>query len=57
MVLPGITIGYNTIIGAGSVVTKDISPNCVAFGNPCTIRRDINDRDNEYYYKNMKIEK
>ena len=35
IVLPGVSIGDNTIIGAGSVVTKNISANCVAVGNPC----------------------
>lgn len=37
-------------------VTKDIPANCVAFGNPCKVRREINDRDKKYYYKNMKID-
>ncbi len=35
VILPGITIGDNVVIGAGSVVTKDIPSNCVAVGNPC----------------------
>lgn len=34
VILPGVTIGSNVVIGAGSVVTKDISDNCVAFGSP-----------------------
>ena len=40
-VMPGVTIGDNTIIGAGSVVTKDIPSNVVAVGNPCKIIKDI----------------
>lgn len=56
VILPGVTIGDNTVIGAGSVVTKDIPPNCVAFGNPCRIVREISDRDKQYYYKNMEID-
>lgn len=40
-VLAGVTIGDNTVIGAGSVVTKDIPPNVVAVGNPCKIIRKI----------------
>lgn len=40
-ILPGVTIGDNTVIGAGSVVTKDIPGNVLAFGNPCRIIRDI----------------
>lgn len=55
VVLPGVTIGDNTVIGAGSIVTKDIPPNVVAVGNPCRVMRPINDRDKEYYYKDMKI--
>ena len=39
--MPGVTIGDNTIIGAGSVVTKDIPSNVVAVGNPCKIIKDI----------------
>jgi maltose O-acetyltransferase len=35
LVLPGVTIGKKSIIGAGSVVTKDIPPYCIAVGNPC----------------------
>lgn len=41
VVLPGVTIGDNTVIGAGSVVTKDIPSNVVAVGNPCKVLRNI----------------
>lgn len=41
IVLPGVTIGENTTIGAGSVVTKDIPANVVAAGNPCRVIREI----------------
>ena len=44
-ILPGVTIGNNTIIGAGSVVTKDIPGNVVAVGNPCRVLRPITDED------------
>ncbi|WP_096527722.1 sugar O-acetyltransferase [Candidatus Nitrosoglobus terrae] len=40
-VLPGVTIGDNTVIGAGSVVTKDIPNNVIAVGNPCKILKEI----------------
>ncbi|MBQ8683079.1 MAG: sugar O-acetyltransferase [Clostridia bacterium] len=56
IVLPGITIGDNVVIGAGSVVTKDLPDNVVAVGNPCRILREVNDHDREYYFKNRKIE-
>ena len=40
-VMPGVKIGDNTVIGAGSVVTKDIPANVVAVGNPCKIIKEI----------------
>lgn len=55
IVLPGVTIGENTVIGAGSVVTKDIPANVVAVGTPCRILREINEYDKEYYFKDRKI--
>lgn len=55
IVLPGVTVGDNTVIGAGSVVTKDIPANVVAVGNPCRVLRKISDHDKEYYYKDRKI--
>lgn len=42
IILPGVTIGENTVIGAGSIVTKSIPDNVVAAGNPCRIIREIN---------------
>lgn len=44
-VLPGVTIGDNVVIGAGSVVTKDIPSNVVAVGNPCRVLREITEAD------------
>lgn len=41
IVLPGVTIGANSVIGAGSVVTKDIPPNSLAVGNPCKVIRNL----------------
>lgn len=48
-VLPGVTIGSNTIIGAGSVVNKDIPDGVIAVGNPCKVIRRITDADKEKY--------
>jgi Acetyltransferase (isoleucine patch superfamily) len=45
IVLPGVTIGNNTIIGAGSVVTHDIPSDVIAAGNPCKVLRKITDKD------------
>lgn len=56
VVLPGITIGENSVIGAGSVVTKDIPANVVAVGNPCKVLRPIGDHDKEFYFKNRRFE-
>ncbi|MGN0466129.1 MAG: sugar O-acetyltransferase [Lachnospiraceae bacterium] len=56
LVMPGITIGDNVVIGAGSVVTKDIPSNVIAVGNPCKVLREINEHDKEYYFKNRKID-
>lgn len=41
IVLPGVKIGDNCVIGAGSVVTKDIPANSLAVGNPCRVIRTI----------------
>lgn len=48
-VLPGVTIGDNTIIGAGSVVTKSIPANVLAVGNPCRVVRQITEADKMKY--------
>lgn len=55
IVLPGITIGDNSVIGAGSVVTKDIPENVVAVGNPCRVLREIGEKDRKYYFKDLQI--
>lgn len=44
-ILAGVNIGDNSIIGAGSVVTKDIPANVIAAGNPCRVLREITDED------------
>lgn len=56
IILPGITIGDNVVIGAGSIVTKDLPDNVIAVGNPCKILRKVNEHDREYYFKNRKFE-
>ena len=56
VILPGVTIGDNTVIGAGSIVTRDIPANVVAVGNPCRVMREISDRDKEYYFRNLKVD-
>ena len=56
VILPGVSIGDNSVIGAGSVVTKDIPANVVAVGNPCKVLREIGERDLEYYHRNLLID-
>lgn len=56
IILPGITVGNNTVVGAGSIVTKDLPDNVVAVGNPCRVLREINEHDKEYFFKNRKID-
>ena len=45
VICPGVTVGDNCVIGAGSVVTKDIPSNSVAVGNPCRVLREITEAD------------
>lgn len=54
--MPDITIGDNSVIGAGSVVTKNIPSNVVAVGNPCRVLREIGTHDRKYFYKNFELD-
>lgn len=56
IVLPGVEIGDNCVIGAGSVVTKNIPANSVAVGNPCKVIREIGEHDKKYYFKQKKVQ-
>ena len=56
ILLPGITLGDNVVVGAGSVVTKDLPDNVVAVGNPCRVLRPITDNDREYYFRQHPID-
>ena len=49
ILLPGVRIGENAIVGAGSVVSKDIPKNTVAVGNPCRVIREITELDSRYF--------
>ena len=53
LIMPGVTIGDNSVIGTGSVVTKDIPANVVAYGNPCRVAREISEHDRVVYYKDI----
>ena len=56
IVMPGVTIGDNVVIGAGSVVTKDIPSNVVAVGNPCRVMRQVGEHDRKYYFRDKEID-
>lgn len=56
VILPGVHIGSNTVIGAGSVVTKDIPDWVVAGGNPCKVIRKITEADRKFYYKDREFD-
>ena len=56
VVMPGVTIGDNVVVGAGSIVTKDIPSNVVAVGNPCRVLREVGEHDRVYYFKDRKID-
>ena len=49
IILPGVTIGKNSVIGAGSVVTRSIPANCVAVGNPCKVIRCFENEIDKIY--------
>ena len=57
VIVPGVHIGSNTVIGAGSVVTKDVPDWVIAAGNPCRVIRKITEEDKEYYYKDRKFDR
>ena len=56
IVLPGVAIGKNSIIGAGSVVTRDIPDNVLAVGNPCRVVRELGERDREFFFRDERID-
>lgn len=56
VICPGVHIGSNTVIGAGSVVTKDIPDWCIAAGNPCKVIRKITDADKKLYFRDKEFD-
>ncbi len=55
-ILPGVKIGKNSVIAAGSMVTKDIPDNVVAAGIPCRVMRKIGEHDDRYYDRDKEID-
>ncbi len=56
VILPGVHIGKNSVIGAGSIVTRDIPEHVLAVGNPCRVLREIREQDDLFYYRNERID-
>lgn len=56
VITPGVHIGDCCVIGAGSVVTKDISAWSLAAGNPCRIIREITEKDRRFYFKDKEFD-
>ena len=62
VILPGVTIGKNSIVAAGAVVTKDVPDNVIVGGNPARVIREIGEDDkakwermkDTYYYRKKK---
>ena len=55
IILPGVTVGDNSIVGAGSVVTRDVEENTIVVGNPAHVLRKITPMDDCYYDHDKKI--
>ncbi len=55
ILLPGVTLGDNVVVGAGSVVTGDLPDNVIAVGNPCRVLRPVTEHDREFYFKTHRI--
>ena len=51
VICPGVHIGSNTVIGAGSVVTRDVPDWVIAAGNPCRVIRKITEEDRKFYFR------
>lgn len=55
VIVPGVTVGDDVVIGAGSIVTRDIPDRVVAVGNPCRVLREVDEHDEKYYFKDKRI--
>ena len=55
-ILPGVTIGDNTVIGAGAVVSRDLPPNVLAMGVPARVVRELGEHDKKYYFRDKEVD-
>lgn len=56
VICPGVHVGNNVVIGAGSVVTKDIPDWVIAAGNPCRVIRNITEEDRKFYFRDREFD-
>lgn len=56
VICPGVHVGNNVVIGAGSVVTKDIPDWVIAAGNPCRVIRKITEEDRKFYFRDREFD-
>ena len=56
MFVPGVTIGNDVVVGAGSVVTRDLPDRVIAAGNPCRVIREITEADRKYYFRDREFD-
>lgn len=56
LIMPGVTIGDNVVIGEGSVVTKDTPSDVIAVGVPCRVLREVDEHDRQYYFKDKMVD-
>ena len=56
VIIPGVRIGDCCVIGAGSVVTKDIPAWSLAAGNPCRVSREITEKDRRFYFQDKEFD-
>lgn len=55
-IMPGVTIGDDTVVGAGSVVTRDLPSGVVAVGTPCRVVREIGEHDREFFWRDRRVD-
>jgi galactoside O-acetyltransferase len=55
-IMPGVTIGDNTVIGAGSTVTRDLPADVVAVGTPCRVVREIGEHDRTHCWRDQRFD-
>ena len=55
IIMPGVSIGDDAVVEAGSIVSQDVKSGSIVAGNPARVKRYVTERDDIYYEKNQKI--